>query len=175
MFPFNDIQIDQRLYTRELQTYLRRLSRIYPVIPRINIDGVYGSATGRAVGIFQRRFGLPETRQADRVTWETIVTEHRRLMAQQPQSGDIPAPSTLPLKTDDRGGAVAQLREWLQLIGESFGNLPAITSGDVYTPQTAQSVARMQQILLLPVNGITNYPTWRGIASTAAAVGRRSF
>ena len=172
MYPFNDIQIDQKLYIRELQSYLRRLSLNYPVIPRLNVDGVYGAATGRAVAAFQKRFGLPITRQTDRVTWETVHSEHRRLTdPEPPPHSDLW--DTLPLKAGDRSAAVAQLNEWLRLLSGVYGELPEVPESHDFAPSTVNAVSRMQQILLLPVNGIVNYPTWRGIASAASAAEKR--
>ncbi|MBP3388754.1 MAG: peptidoglycan-binding protein [Clostridia bacterium] len=169
MYPFNDIRYDRKLYIRELQQYLRRLSTAYPAIPRVNVDGVYGAAMGRAVGAFQKRFGLPETRQTDRVTWETIHSEYRRLLEREAFPGDI-VPLALPLIVGDDNAAVALLNEWLYRLFDHYPHLPAPTPGSMFTPDTARAVSSMQQILLLPVNGVVDHPTWRGIRAAVAAL-----
>lgn len=56
-----------------MQSYLNRISDSYPVIPKIDADGIYGNATDSAVRAFQRRFFLEQTGIIDAVTWEQIV------------------------------------------------------------------------------------------------------
>ncbi len=60
-------------YVRLMQTYLNRISDVYPVVPKIEADGVFGSATENAVRAFQRRFFIQPTGVIDAVTWGQIV------------------------------------------------------------------------------------------------------
>lgn len=166
MYPNNDIQNDQKLYIRELQSAIRRLSRSHAAIPSLNPDGIYGSETAYAVGQFQKRFGLPVTKTADQTTWDSLFTELRRLEALNPTSDLLP-PAFLPLSYADKGAGVAQLNEWLHRLSVGFDNIPAVLPGDEFGAETTRAVSRMQQILQLPINGIVNYPTWRGIGSSA--------
>ena len=57
---------------RQLQEQLARISRAYPAIPTITVDGVYGSRTREAVEKFQSVFGLPVTGIVDYPTWYKI-------------------------------------------------------------------------------------------------------
>ena len=166
MYPTNDIQHDRRLYIRELQSAIRQLSRTHPAIPPLNPDGIYGQKTAHAVGQFQKRFGLPITKKADRITWESLFTELRRLEALNPCANIYP-PVFLPLSYPDKSAGVAQLNEWLHLLSEGFSNVPAVSPSDEFNADTTRAVSRMQQILKLPINGIVNYPTWQGISSSA--------
>lgn len=57
---------------RQMQEQLNRISDNYPLIPKIAVDGVYGSGTANAVRIFQRIFNLPQTGVVDFATWYKI-------------------------------------------------------------------------------------------------------
>lgn len=58
---------------RLLQEYLNYISDSYPDIPKINVDGDFGTATENAVLAFKRRFGLPDTTgRVNAVTWNAI-------------------------------------------------------------------------------------------------------
>ena len=50
---------------KSLQAMLRQISYVYPVIPRLVPDGLFGEETLEAVMIFQREFRLPVTGTVD--------------------------------------------------------------------------------------------------------------
>ena len=55
-----------------MQEQLIVISDAYPAIPKIDADGIYGSATEAAVRKFQSVFGLPATGIVDYTTWYKI-------------------------------------------------------------------------------------------------------
>ena len=57
---------------RQMQEQLNRIAQVYTSIPRIVVDGAYGSATAEAVRQFQSIFGLPATGVVDYPTWYKI-------------------------------------------------------------------------------------------------------
>ena len=57
---------------RQMQEQLARISKSYPAIPTIRVDGIYGNRTKEAVEAFQRVFGLPVTGVVDYKTWYEI-------------------------------------------------------------------------------------------------------
>lgn len=57
---------------RMIQQQLNAISRAYPMIPTIAVDGIYGPQTANAVRIFQDIFNLPETGVVDIATWYKI-------------------------------------------------------------------------------------------------------
>jgi len=57
---------------RTIQTYLNRISRNYPAIPKVRVDGIYGEKTKETVKTFQRIFGLPATGVVNYPTWYKI-------------------------------------------------------------------------------------------------------
>ena len=55
-----------------IQEQLNRIARNYPLIPKVAVDGVYGSTTQEAVKVFQQIFNLPQTGVVDYATWYRI-------------------------------------------------------------------------------------------------------
>ena len=67
---------------RLIQTYLNTISDTYPIIPKIEADGVFGQATENAVRAFQQRFFIQPTGVVDAATWGQIVEEYNFLTRQ---------------------------------------------------------------------------------------------
>ena len=57
---------------RMTQSFLLEISYVDGDLPHVSIDGIYGERTRRAVRIFQRKQGLPETGRTDRETWNAL-------------------------------------------------------------------------------------------------------
>lgn len=54
---------------RTIQRQLNRISRAYPQIPKVAVDGRFGNATADSVRNFQRIFRLPQSGIVDYPTW----------------------------------------------------------------------------------------------------------
>ena len=63
---------------RSLQTMLQVLSAVFPSLPNVNPDGVYGPSTAEAVSAFQKSAGLPTTGLADNETWNHLAASFIR-------------------------------------------------------------------------------------------------
>lgn len=74
-FPGTDLKRgDRSEAVRLMQTYLNAVSEsLYPSIPRVSEDGIFGEATENAVIAFQQSVGLPVTGVIDVTTWERIA------------------------------------------------------------------------------------------------------
>ena len=59
-----------------LQAVIGDLCDVYRSIPVPGVTGRYGSPTAYAVGLLQRRYGLPETGIVDAVTWRRILSDY---------------------------------------------------------------------------------------------------
>ena len=58
---------------RSLQTMLQTLCAVFPPLPNVIPDGIYGDATCAAVAAFQTFSGLTATGSADHETWNALV------------------------------------------------------------------------------------------------------
>ena len=57
---------------RTIQNQLNRISKNYPLIPKVAEDGQFGESTAQAVKVFQQVFSLPQTGVVDYATWYRI-------------------------------------------------------------------------------------------------------
>ncbi|MGI6717399.1 MAG: peptidoglycan-binding protein [Eubacteriales bacterium] len=72
-YPGEPLQIGSSGYeVRTIQTQLNSISDHYPMIPKIRVDGVFGTQTQNAVRTFQQIFYLPVTGIVDLATWYKI-------------------------------------------------------------------------------------------------------
>lgn len=55
-----------------IQEQLNRIAQNYPLIPTLDVDGIYGPKTAEAVRVFQGIFNLPQTGNVDLATWYKI-------------------------------------------------------------------------------------------------------
>ena len=59
-----------------LQAVIGELAEVYRSIPAPDVTGRYGSSTAYAVGLLQRRYGLPETGVLDAAAWTKILSDY---------------------------------------------------------------------------------------------------
>jgi len=64
---------------KTLQQYLNFISKTYTEIPKLTEDGLFGFGTERAVRIYQRIFGIPESGVVGAGTWDSIVQTYLSL------------------------------------------------------------------------------------------------
>ena len=64
---------------KEAQFYLYLLSAYYPSIPRINYDGIFGTATRNAVIAFQQIAGLTADGIIGPATWQALYSTYEKL------------------------------------------------------------------------------------------------
>ncbi len=65
---------------RLMQNFLSELRKPYPSLPKVVVDGVFGTNTENAVKGFQRLFGLEPTGIIDEITWYTIIEKRNDLV-----------------------------------------------------------------------------------------------
>ena len=152
---------------RTLQQQLNRISRNYPLIPRIpDENGVFDRTTENAVKAFQQIFNLTPDGIVGEATWYSIkriynavkrlselysegisITEAQRLF---PQSFGVGA----------RGVYVRTIQYFLDFIGFFIDALPRVKIDGVYGEETAGAVRAFQRYFGLPVTGVVDSRTW---------------
>lgn len=65
---------------RILQDMLNRISDVYTEIPKLTVDGSYGTATENAVRIYQEIFGITPSGAVGAETWNSIADTYRVLV-----------------------------------------------------------------------------------------------
>ncbi|SMQ64578.1 Peptidoglycan-binding (PGRP) domain of peptidoglycan hydrolases-containing protein [Bacillus sp. OV166] len=62
-----------------MQQYLNVVSKVYPAIPKLAADGIFGRRTKSAVIAFQKQFGLFADGIIGPATWKRIVAEYNKI------------------------------------------------------------------------------------------------
>jgi len=150
---------------REIQQYLRLISSVYPNIPLINSDGIYGSETTEAVRQFQENTGLMPTGMVDLITFNKLVEVHAQVL----EESERPLPfEAFPLKAGkilpgSESDAVYPIQLMLGEFSRRYHNLPSVQITGVYDAETEAAVRAFQQLQGLPVTGEVNKPTWNAM------------
>ncbi len=170
-------------YVTVIQRILNRISRSYPAIPRIPVDGVFGGQTEDAVRRFQAIFNLTEDGIVGQGTWYKLislyvaVTRLAELTSEGQQFTSIQPPQVgVTLREGSTGTAVSALQYLLSIVGQFNNAIPVLPIDGVFGPQTRQAVIAAQQAFGLPADGVVGSRTWLriyeeylGIANTALA------
>lgn len=84
-------------------------------------------------------------------------------------------PSSWPgadLDIGSSGQKVRQLQEQLNLIGDYYNAIPALSTDGIYGERTAEAVREFQRINNMPQTGVVDFPTWyMNIRQVCKAVG----
>ena len=162
---------------RAVQFYLRRLSAYYSDISSVTVDGIFGSATTKAVKAWQARAGLTVDGVVGRLTWNSLYQAARDLDTSGPvvREAALPAPAST-LRPGATGPDVLRLDrlllflgQWLPEINFLGGNVPS----DVYDDDLAATVRSAQRYFSLPETGAVTAADWqvfRQAAQTLAEV-----
>ncbi|MBE6013472.1 MAG: hypothetical protein E7234_13110 [Lachnospiraceae bacterium] len=140
-----------------VQSCLREISAVYPSIPEITADGIYGPATEAAVRAFQIQFNLFADGIVGRITWNKIFEICSQINA------EIPSYPGRSLRIDDRGEDVRYIQNLINLIAEFYPNIPPILPDGWFGPVTESIVRTFQTEFGLTPDGIIGPETWNKI------------
>ena len=163
----------------QLQTALNRISQNFPAIPKLTVDGIYGSGTERAVRIFQQAFGLTDDGIVGRQTWYAVerifvgvlrLSELRSLGLRYEDLGwDFPE----PLRVGDRGDKVGQLQYMLAVVGQFVQEVPVISADGIFGPLTRDAVIAFQRYEGFPTTGEADDRTWDALYELYSGIDNR--
>jgi len=145
-----------------IQRALNEISTKFPVIDRLNVDGIFGPRTEASVMAFQRIFGLNPDGIVGPLTWA-------RLQAVLSNWSAVSNPPTYPgwlIQNGARGNEVQTIQRNLNAI--SAGRNPSIGTlvvDGVFGPRTQASVVEFQRLYNIAMNGIVGPITWAWLVS----------
>ena len=64
---------------KNLQVFLHTISAMYPAVPAVIPDGIYGDSTMNAVKAFQKEFFLNPSGVTDNSTWDKVVDVYKHV------------------------------------------------------------------------------------------------
>lgn len=152
---------------RTIQTQLNRISKDYPLIPKIpETDGVFGVQTENAVREFQKIFNLTTDGIIGKATWYKIkyiyvaVTNLAELNSEGIRLEDIPKQFVTDIRLGNTGNPVRVLQYYLAFIAAYNEAVSAPTIDGAFGQATLASVKEFQGAYGLPQTGVVDEATW---------------
>ena len=154
-----------------LQRQLNRITKDYPFLGLLTVDGIFGRKMAETVKKFQRQFNLTADGVVGRSTWYKIsyiyvsVKDLAELTSEgETFSGTLPDGSwnlgSSVLKQGSTGSEVEQMQFWLSTLAQYESSIPSVTVDGVYGSGTAAAVRAFQRRYGLTVDGIVGLTTW---------------
>lgn len=161
----NYTKSDTESHIKELQTYLRGISFINSNVPRIVPDGVYGALTSEAVSAFQKNYGLPQTGEADRATWNKIHSAYQDVLAyygEQEKLAPFPSPGHV-IMFGEKGYLIQLLQIMINTIADYYTNIRNVPVSGKFDEPTMCAVIQLQNILGIYPDGQLDKSAWNKI------------
>ena len=152
-----------------LQRQLNRITKDYPFLGLLTVDGVFGAKMAATVRAFQKQFNLTADGVVGRQAWYKIsyIYVSVKDLAELTSEGEVSS-GTLSdgtwggtvLRTGSTGSAVEQLQFWLNTLAQYESSIPSLTVDGVYGTGTANTVRAFQRKYGLTVDGVVGRDTW---------------
>ena len=154
-----------------LQRQLNRITKDYPFLGLLTVDGIFGRKMTETVKKFQKQFNLTADGVVGRSTWYKIsyiyvsVKDLAELTSEgETFSGTLPDSSwnfgSSVLKQGSTGSEVEQMQFWLSTLAQYESSIPSVTVDGIYGSGTAAAVRAFQRLYGLTVDGIVGLTTW---------------
>ena len=152
-----------------LQRQLNRITKDYPFLGLLTVDGIFGRKMTETVKKFQKQFNLTADGVVGRQTWYKIsyIYVSVKDLAELTSEGET-ASGTLSdgswggttLRQGSTGSAVEQVQFWLNTLAQYDSAIPSVTVDGVYGTGTANAVRAFQRRYGLTVDGVAGQNTW---------------
>ena len=152
-----------------LQRQLNRITKDYPFLGLLTVDGVFGAKMAATVRAFQKQFNLTADGVVGRQAWYKIsyIYVSVKDLAELTSEGEVSS-GTLSdgtwggtvLRTGSTGSAVEQLQFWLNTLAQYTSSIPSVTVDGVFGSGTAAAVRAFQRKYGLTVDGVVGRTTW---------------
>lgn len=149
-----------------IQRELNTISRNYPAIPRVEVDGIFGESTERAVRTFQEIFDLTPDGIVGKATWNRLVLLYVGILrlAELDSVGVNIFGSSLEypeaLRLGDENDQVSTLQYFLSVISEFYETVPSVPITGYFGELTQQAVIAFQRQAGLVADGVVGRRTW---------------
>lgn len=161
IFPGTLLRIGSRGEdVRLMQTYLNAISKVFPSVPALTADGIFGANTQNSVVAFQWLFGLTPDGIIGEKTWNKVVEVYNSL----PNVAAPQYPGT-SLRVGSRGNDVIIMQKYLNAIAQYYPEIPPLIADGIFGPMTERSVIAFQNLFGLTPDGIIGRNTWNLIVS----------
>ena len=150
---------------RLLQEILVDITEIYPTIPEITVDGIYGEKTRAAVKRFQELMGIYDTGIVDNITWNKLLLIYSKKKAMNDNIREAKEEDGLDLssnviKLGSKGRYVIELQEYINKVANLYPAIPKLSIDGVFGDKTHDAVVKFQTLFNLEPDGIVGNITW---------------
>ena len=136
-----------------LQYYLHYIASFIPTVLDVTPDGSFGNVTEDSVISFQKTYGLPQTGIVDRAVWDEIENVYFSFLRSVPfnvtEGSPLPFPGRI-LRIGVEGDDVAALQEYLNLISDSYPDIPKSAVDGIFGVSTAAQVRAFVTLFGIP-------------------------
>lgn len=154
-----------------LQRQLNRITKDYPFLGLLTVDGIFGRKMTETVKKFQKQFNLTADGVVGRSTWYKIsyiyvsVKDLAELTSEgETFSGTLSDGSwnfgSSVLKQGSTGSEVEQVQFWLKIARTVYSSLNNVTVDGIFGSSTAAAVRRFQTYFGLTSDGVVGRTTW---------------
>lgn len=146
---------------RSLQTMLRLIAdtsaHVLPVIP----SGYYAMSTHAAVRSFQAANGLPQTGEADAVTWAAVANAYEHARFSQLMPAILPIwRAEAAIHPGEENYHLYLVQAMLAALAQFFSELDAPVLSGSLDAATEQGLRWVQRLSALPETGVLDTATW---------------
>lgn len=165
----------------EVQKMLVEIVNLYPSLPIITIDGVYGQNTVIAVKEFQKLNSLPQTGIIDEITMRKLSYLHEKnrekfreellknkiseVKKNKKREDDYLDQSDNILSEGSIGEYVKSLQSYLNVVSNKYPTISLLRVDGIFGPKTKAAVMEFQRIFELKQDGVVGYETWNKLSS----------
>lgn len=151
---------------RLVQYFLSYIAQFVPTVQQTEIDGSFGPSTKASVESFQRAYGLSADGIVGEVTWRELNNVYAGLIASIPtaftEGVTVPYPGIL-LRVGSENDYVRLLQEYLNYIGRTYTQIPAVPATGYFGALTYNAVDAFQNLFGLPRSGEVDSATWDAV------------
>ena len=163
-----------------LQRQLNRITKDYPFLGLLTVDGIFGRKMTETVKKFQKQFNLTADGVVGRSTWYKIsyiyvsVKDLAELTSEgETFSGTLPDGSwnlgSSVLKQGSTGSEVEQVQFWLGTLAQYESSIPSVKVDGVYGSGTRKAVEYFQRKNGLTVDGIVGPATLQALGMSSGS------
>ena len=148
---------DKPAAIKEVQKFLHFIAdRETSNIPRVAIDGIYGSETRDAVSAFQLWHGLEITGEVDRVTFDALFKEYDDIRTMNSVSDFIVTGKPFPFELGDQSDDVLLIHLLITELQKSYKDIGNVRKTTYYSSDTENAVKALQHIFMMEENGVVD-------------------
>lgn len=161
---------DKGMEVRLVQFWLRLAADNYTALSSVGVDGVFGSATEKAVLSFQALFGLTSDGIVGRATWNKLNEVSLAVTNRILEPDVLPGQFTQTVREGSRGTTVRAVQFYLRRLAAYYSDIPTVTVDGIFGAATTRAVEAWQTRAGLTADGVVGQLTWQSLYNAAQSL-----